>query len=421
MTGDEGQMTKDERRRGDDPTSPPLRKGRLGGVAGDKRRRTSDPTSPPLHKGRQGGVRSPRLLSSFSSRLLDWYAVHRRDLPWRHTHDPYRVWVSETLLQQTQVATVIPYYERFLARFPNIRSLASAPLDDVLKAWEGAGYYARARNLHRAARQLVEEHDGRIPRRVEDLLKLPGVGRYIAGAVASIAFNQDAPILDANVTRLLCRYFGIRGDPVRGMNQSTRTRLWKLAEDLIPPGRARDFNQALMDHGATVCLPRKPRCETCPLRRGCVARRLGIQEELPTKRVKPKRPHYVIGAGIIWKRGRILIQRRPEEGLLGGLWEFPGGKRERGETLQQCVRREVREELGIAIRVGKEFAVVEHGYSHFTITLHAFTCEHVQGRVRLLQATAFKWVRPDELKEYAFPAADRRIIDALVDRDYGGA
>ena len=354
---------------------------------------------------------------SFSSRLLAWYADHQRDLPWRHTHDPYRIWVSETLLQQTQVATVIPYYERFLARFPDIETLAAAPLDDVLKAWEGAGYYARARNLHRAAQQLVAQASGRgarVPRRVEELLKLPGVGRYIAGAVASIAFNQDAPILDANVTRVLCRYFGIRGDPKIGLSQATRARLWKLAEDLIPAGRARDFNQALMDHGATVCLTRRPRCETCPVRRGCVARRLGIQDELPTKRVRGKRPHYEIGAGIIWKRGRILIQRRPPQGLLGGLWEFPGGKRERGESFEECVRREVREELGIAVKVGKQVAVVEHGYSHFTITLHAFTCEHVRGRVRLLHATAFKWVRPAELKDYAFPAANRKIISRVM-------
>lgn len=352
---------------------------------------------------------------SFSSRLLDWYARHRRDLPWRRTRDPYRIWVSETLLQQTQVATVIPYYERFLARFPDIRSLAAASLDDVLKAWEGAGYYARARNLHRAARHLVEAHNGQVPRTVEALLKLPGVGRYIAGAVASIAFNQEAPILDANVRRVLCRYFGIRGDPENGVGRAERDRLWKLAADLIPARRARDFNQAMMDHGATICLPRVPRCGVCPVRGGCVARRLGIQNELPTKRLKARRPHYEIGAGIIWKRGRILIQRRPPQGLLGGLWEFPGGKRERGETIAECVRREVREELGIEVKVGEEFAVVDHGYSHFTITLHAFACEHVRGRVRLLHATAFKWARPEELKEYAFPAANRRIIDRVLE------
>lgn len=318
------------------------------------------------------------------------------------------------LLQQTQVATVIPYYVRFLARFPDIHALASAPLDDVLKVWEGVGYYARARNLHRAARQLVEGHGGNFPRTVTELVKLPGVGRYTAGAVASIAFNQNAPILDGNVTRVLCRYFGIRGDPERGTTQATRARLWKLAADLIPPGHARDFNQALMDHGATICVPRQPHCDLCPVRIGCVARRLGLQNDLPTKRVRSQRPHYEIGAGIIWKRGRLLIQQRPPQGLLGGLWEFPGGKRERGESFEECVRREVREELGIRVKVREELAVVKHGYSHFSITLHAFSCDHMQGRVRLLHAVAFRWVRPRELREYAFPAANRKIIDLLT-------
>ncbi len=349
-------------------------------------------------------------LKSFSSRLLAWYLQHQRDLPWRRTRDPYRIWISETLLQQTQVATVIPYYERFLARFPTVQALAAAPLDDVLKTWEGAGYYARARNLHRAAQKIVQVYGGKIPRTVEELLELPGVGRYTAGAVASIAFNQDAPILDGNVVRVLSRYFALRGDP---KSTATRAELWKLAEDLIPHGQAGDFNQALMDHGATICLPRNPRCDICPVRRGCTARRLGIQNELPERHARSRKPHYEIGVGIVWKHGRILIQQRPPEGLLGGLWEFPGGKREKGESFATCVRREVCEEDGIEVQVGKEFAVVDHGYSHFSITMHALRCEYVSGRVRLRGATAFKWVRPSELKEFAFPAANRKIIARL--------
>jgi A/G-specific adenine glycosylase len=374
---------------------------------------------------------------SFSTRLLTWYEKHQRDLPWRRTRDPYRIWISEMLLQQTQVATVIPYYERFIARFPTVEALAAAPLDDVLKTWEGAGYYARARNLHRAAQEIVQTHGGKFPRTVEALLELPGIGRYTAGAIASIAFNRDAPVLDGNVIRVLCRYFGLRGDP---RTNATRAELWKIAEDLIPTGRARDFNQALMDLGATVCLPRNPRCALCPVRRGCTANKLGLQNELPTKRAKRELPHYEIGVGIIWKRGRILIQRRPPEGLLGGLWEFPGGKREKHESLAHCVHREVREEVGIEVKVGAERAVVDHGYSHFSITMHAFDCDYVAGRVRLSLrrtpgagvpgaiaavrrrssgrkglhwATAFKWVRPRELQDYAFPAANRKIIKAL--------
>ncbi len=348
---------------------------------------------------------------AFAGRLLAWYKIHQRDLPWRRdAGDPYRVWISETLLQQTQVATVIPYYERFLARFPNVRALASAPLDDVLKTWEGAGYYARARHLHRAARQIVERWNGQLPQTVDALLTLPGIGRYTAGAIASIAFNVDAPVLDGNVIRVLCRYFNLQGD-VKSSDNSGR--LWDLAAQLLPTGRAGDYNQALMDLGATICTPRRPACATCPLQRGCTARRLGLQEQLPTKRPGKKLPHHEIGVGIVWKKNKLLIARRFDRALLGGLWEFPGGHRERGESLKACVKREVREELGIDIAVGAEFAAVDHAYSHFSITMHAFDCAFVAGRPRALGCAAWKWVLPEELARYAFPAANRKIIAIL--------
>jgi A/G-specific adenine glycosylase len=333
-------------------------------------------------------------------------------LPWRRdARDPYRVWIAETLLQQTQVATVIPYYERFLARFPNVRALASARLDDVLKTWEGAGYYARARNLHRAAKEIVARYDGKIPSTVEELRTLPGIGRYTAGAVASIAFGRDAPVVDGNVTRVLCRYFKVADDP-----KSTRTQknLWKLAENLLPRGHAGDFNQALMELGATVCVPRNPQCNACPLRRGCVARRLNLQAKLPTKRAKKKLPHHQVAVGIIWKGKHILIAKRFARDLLGGLWEFPGGHREKNETLAHCVARETREELGIEIAVGEEFAVIDHAYSHFKISMHAFRCRWVRGRPRAIGCAAWKWIAPRDLARYAFPAANRQIIAQLV-------
>lgn len=357
-------------------------------------------------------IKIPRVRRTrFAAQMLAWYRSHRRDLPWRReAHDAYRVWISEALLQQTQVTTVIPYYERFVARFPTVQALAAARLDAVLKTWEGAGYYARARNLHRAAREIVARFGGRVPRTVEDLLTLPGIGRYTAGAIASIAFNQDAPILDGNVLRVLCRYFGIRADP---RTAETQKRLWSLAEQLVPHGRAGDFNQGLMDLGATVCTPRQPACGTCPLRRSCVARRLGIQEQLPAKRKKKELPHYDIGVGVIWKGDRVLIARRFPRDLLGGLWEFPGGHREPGESLAACVAREVREELGIRVKVGNEFVVVEHGYSHFRVTLHAFRGTYVRGTPEAIGCAAWKWVRPRDLGRYAFPRADRRIIERM--------
>jgi A/G-specific adenine glycosylase len=353
----------------------------------------------------------PYARRAFAARLLSWYAENKRDLPWRRdAHDPYRVWVSEALLQQTQVATVIPYYDRFLARFPNVRALASARLDDVLKAWEGAGYYARARNLHRAAKEIVARFDGEIPSTVEELLTLPGIGRYTAGAIASIAFQRDAPVLDGNVTRVLCRYFKIADDP---KNARAQKELWKLAETLLPRGHAGDFNQALMELGATVCAPRNPQCTVCPLKRSCLARQFNLQENLPTKRKKKKLPHHQVAVGIIWKGTCILIAKRFARELLGGLWEFPGGHHERHETLEQCVAREVREELGIQIAVGEEFAVVNHAYSHFKITLHAFHCRWLRGRPHAVGCAAWKWVTPRELAQYAFPAANRKIIAEL--------
>ncbi len=347
-----------------------------------------------------------------ADRILSWYAAHKRDLPWRReAHDPYRVWISEALLQQTQVATVIPYYERFLARFPTVQALAAAKLDAVLKTWEGAGYYARARNLHRAAQEIVARFGGQLPRTVDELLTLPGIGRYTAGAIASIAHNADAPVLDGNVIRVLCRYWGIRRDP---KETQTQKELWQLAERLLPHGRAGDFNQGLMDLGATVCTPRQPACVECPLRRGCTAQRLGIQAQLPVKRVKKPLPHYDIGIGVIWNEGKILIAKRHARDLLGGLWEFPGGHREPGETLAQCVRREVREELGIRVAVGDEFTVVAHGYSHFRVTLHVFHCRYVSGEPRAIGCAAFKWVAPRALARYAFPAANRRILKQVA-------
>ncbi len=354
---------------------------------------------------------SPSGRRRFGERLLAWYADHRRDLPWRrHAPDPYRVWISEALLQQTQVATVIPYYERFLARFPTVRALAAAKLDAVLKAWEGAGYYARARHLHRAAQEIVAHLGGRIPRTVEALRLLPGIGRYTAGAIASMAYGVDAPALDGNGVRILCRYFGIRDDPRRAPVQRD---LWLLLERLLPHGRAGDFNQGLMDLGATVCTPRRPVCAVCPLRRGCAARELGIQEQLPFKRAKKQLPHHEVGLGVIWKANRILIARREPRDLLGGLWEFPGGHREPGETLAGCVRREVWEELRVRVAVGKEFAVIEHGYSHFRVTLHVFHCRYVSGTPQAIGCAAFKWVSPRALSRYAFPAANRKIIEQL--------
>jgi len=350
-------------------------------------------------------------LQPIRTRLLAWYRRNRRDLPWRGADDPYAVWVSEIMLQQTRVETVGPYYRRFLERFPNVPSLAAAKLDDVLKLWEGLGYYARARNLHRAARQLVAERGAELPRDPAELRKLPGIGRYTAGAIASIAFGLDEPVLDGNVTRVLSRVFRIRRPPDE---PATQRRLWKLARDLIPRGKASLINQAMMDLGATVCRPRNPLCLTCPLRNDCRALARGEQTKLPVRQPSAPLPHQTVVAAVIRRRGRVLIDRRPPEGLLGGLWEFPGGKVEPGESLQVALAREVREEVGLTVRVGERLMSVKHAYTHFRITLHFFACTAEPGRARALACQAVRWARPADLPEYAFPKASHAMVRHLA-------
>jgi A/G-specific adenine glycosylase len=358
-------------------------------------------------------MRQGQTLKKIQGTLLRWFAKHRRDMPWRRTRNPYAIWVSEIMLQQTQVETVKPYFMGFLRRFPTVRALAKAPLGAILKAWEGMGYYSRARNLHCAAKIVVSDYEGRLPRSLSELLKLPGVGRYTAGAIASMAFGQDEPVLDGNVTRVLCRVFRIRENPRTAITQG---KLWSLARQLIPAGKAGLMNQALMDLGATVCVPQSPRCSVCPLNRKpclCLAGLNNEQGALPFKVKKKPVPHYDIVAGVIWKGHRILIDQRKPHGLLGGLWEFPGGKRRPGESLEAALVREVGEELGIKVRVFGHLTTVRHAYSHFRITLHVFECRYVSGRPRALGCAAWRWIRLRDLDRYAFPAANHKIIAAL--------
>ncbi len=345
--------------------------------------------------------------------LLAWYRAHRRDLPWRRSRDPYAIWVSEIMLQQTRVETVRLYYDRFLTAFPDVESLARAQLDDVLKLWEGLGYYGRARNLHRAARVVADESGGALPESVDALRRLPGIGGYTAGAIASIAFGLDEPVVDGNVMRVLSRVFRVRS-PVS--DASTQRSLWRLARALIPPNRAGEMNQAVMDLGATVCRARAPACGRCPIAELCQARVRGEEEELPRKAARKPLPHDQVAVGVVRKHGRILIGRRPEEGLLGGLWEFPGGKQKPRETPAACAVREIREEVGVAVEIVEKLTVVEHAYSHFRVTIHAFLCNHTAGRPRPIGCVACKWIRLAEADRYAFPAATHKILAALRDR-----
>ncbi|MEW6333604.1 MAG: A/G-specific adenine glycosylase [Thermodesulfobacteriota bacterium] len=352
----------------------------------------------------------------FRKALLSWYDRRARPLPWRETRDPYRIWISEVMLQQTRVQTVEAYYDRFIGRFPTVEDLARAAPDEVMKCWEGLGYYGRARHLHRAARDVVERFGGRLPDTPKDLLSLPGIGRYTAGAILSIAFEKPHALLDGNVIRVLARVLHVTEDVGK---TSTRRALWSLSESLLPKRRTGEYNQALMELGALVCRAGNPACSDCPVSALCEAQRLSLQRELPVKSPRKQIPHHQVTAGIIWRGARLLITRRPPQGLLGGLWEFPGGKQEPGETLEDCLQREIREELGICIQVGPRLTSVEHAYTHFRITLHAFECRYRGGRIQLIGVDDYRWILPGQLDDFALPAADHRIIALLKAGKYG--
>jgi A/G-specific adenine glycosylase len=349
---------------------------------------------------------------AFSSKLCAWFETHGRSLPWRETRVPYPIWLSEIMLQQTQVETVKDYYQRFLARFPDLNSLAAASEDSVLKLWEGLGYYARGRNMHRAAQIMVERHEGKFPSTLDEVMALPGVGRSTAGAVLTFAFGQKHPLLDGNVKRVLCRLYDVDEAPQKS---AVERKLWEHSSTLLEPAvDGWTHNQAIMELGATLCTPREPNCESCPVQGMCDAYSAQTQQQRPVKILKKKSPHHHIGVGVISREdGWVLIQRRPTEGLLGGLWEFPGGKQEPQEPIEDTVKREIEEELGIDVEVGDSIAVVKHAYSHFKITLHAYHCRYLSGDPTPRAATHWRWVSLKQLDEYAFPRANRRVLDVL--------
>jgi A/G-specific adenine glycosylase len=351
------------------------------------------------------------VIEQLSKKLLAWYRKTARELPWRGHPDPYAVWVSEIMLQQTRVETVLSYYARWMARFPSISALASADQQEVLNLWEGLGYYSRARNLHRAAQVVVAEYGGTLPADVKALEALPGIGRYTARAIASLSYGQDYPVVDGNVKRVLARVFDLE-TPVD--TSGGEKEIWRLAGEHLPAGEAGDYNQALMELGALVCAPRSPDCEHCPLVADCRAYASGTQLERPVKKPKAEVPHYLVAGAVIHRAGKVLIAQRPEDGLLGGLWEFPGGKREDGETLQAALLREIAEELGVAIQVGEELGVYRHAYTHFKVTLHAFACHLLDGEPRNLEHQALQWVEPQALPNYPMGKIDRSISRDLL-------
>jgi len=352
---------------------------------------------------------------SIQTNLSTWFERNARDLPWRSSRDPYLIYLSEIILQQTRIDQGTPYFLRFASAFPSVESLSNAMLDDVLKEWEGLGYYSRARNLHRSAKLIVERFDGVIPDDFDQLKSLPGIGDYTAAAILSIAFQKPYAVLDGNVVRVLTRLSAFSEEISSARVQKT---LQAFATDLLHYEAPGLHNEAMMELGAIVCRPKKPDCEICPLNQFCLAGQsgnpFGQPLDYPVKKKRAAVPHYDIAVGIVSNQNEeFLIQRRAEEGMLGGLWEFPGGKRKPGEPLRDSCRRELHEELGIDVTVGEALPPVNHAYSHFKITLYAFHCRIQCGKPTSNRGLPVKWVTREEMSKYAFPKANRELFETL--------
>lgn len=345
--------------------------------------------------------------SLFTRRLLAWFRRHARELPWRDTRDPYRIWVSEIMLQQTQVATVVAYYLRFLARFGDVQSLAAAPEEEVLRYWEGLGYYRRARQIHQAARLIVEKHAGIMPQDTKTLQALPGIGRYTAGAILSIAHDAQEPILEANTVRALCRLAAYREDPLCGAGQKY---LWNLAEEILPPRGVGLFNQALMELGAIICTPREPRCGECPVAALCPTRELGLQGVVPAPARKTQYEDLLEAAVIVWRKGKVLIRRCQSGERWAGLWDFPrfAISNRRGAMLRQELGAKVRELTGVAVEPGKRLATLKHGVTRFRITLACHEAEFLSA-VKPLNKADLQWLTPTELAGVPLSTTGRKI------------
>jgi len=338
-------------------------------------------------------------VSKFASALVRWQKQHgRRELPWQGTRDPYRIWLSEVMLQQTQVSAVIPYYERFLRRFPTIEALACASEDEVLQLWSGLGYYARGRNLHAAAEAVATA--GSFPKNAEEIEKLPGVGKSTAAAIAAFAFGERAAILDGNVKRVLARYFGIAGWPGE---KAVEAALWERAHRLLPKTDIETYPQALMDLGATVCV-RTPKCEACPVSRDCIARRKGKTSDIPAPRPRKPLPQKAVTWLLLHDRGQLLLEKRPAPGIWGGLWSFP-------EAPAKDIDGHCRRSLGCEVRSTKTLETLEHGFTHFRLRIHPLLC-HVTRRPNV-QSPGSLWIDVEDVSNAAVPSPVRTLVSQL--------
>tara|TARA_B110000438_G_scaffold300886_1_gene354359 strand:- start:14 stop:1069 length:1056 start_codon:yes stop_codon:yes gene_type:complete len=336
--------------------------------------------------------------------LTNWYNKKNYSMPWRAYNTSYHIWISEIMLQQTKVSTVTKYYNKWMDSFHNIESIANSSIDKILKLWEGLGYYQRAHNIHETAKIIISNYHGKLPENYEDLIQLKGIGDYTASAILSISHNKSYPAIDGNLKRVVARLSGI--DDFKNIISKSKKYVSKLMDNYKPS----IINQALMDLGREVCLPKNPKCEVCPLSMQCIAH---IQKSIDRYSVKSKYkviPNYDVAVGMIWKDNKILISKRKKKGLLGGLWELPGGKLEIGEKYEDCLNRELREELNISIKINKKIGIIKHKYSHFSINMIGYNCNLISGIPKPLASDLIKWIKIDEISKYPFPKSTLKLF-----------
>ena len=344
--------------------------------------------------------------AGFQQKLLNWFSQHKRPLPWRIHGNPYRILVVEVMLQQTQIKTVLPYYERWLKAFPDIQALARAPIDRVLKLWEGLGYYSRARNLHATAQIIVEKFGGRIPSEPKDLQSLPGIGRYTAGAISSIAFGKPTPLVDGNVARVLSRIFNLKKDVTK---LETQEHLYELAEKMISKKNPGDFNQALMELGSLVCIPEFPKCPMCPVKNLCTAFKTGNPSKLPVKSNATRIKKIQMVVGILKREQKLLVRKRPDSGIWGGLWELPGTVRTKNQTLEEALRDEFENTLSIPVMVKQKFPPLVHRFTHRLALISPFHLVERNGKQNR-NAPGVRWITSRDLKKLSFPAPHQILL-----------
>tara|TARA_Y100001960_G_C14704537_1_gene843614 strand:- start:151 stop:1218 length:1068 start_codon:yes stop_codon:yes gene_type:complete len=349
--------------------------------------------------------------SKIALSLFEWYNLQSYEMPWRNSKDPYKIWISEIMLQQTQVNTAKPYYLAWMKSFPTVKSVACADIDNILKVWEGLGYYKRAHNLYESSKIILNQFNGNIPDNYKDLLSLKGVGDYTASAILSIAYNKPYPVFDGNIKRIISRLYKLKNkNDILVKSKKTISQCMKYID-------SGDINQSFMDFGREICTPQNPKCDICPISLQCKSYHSKQVNLYPPKEKKPKKPTYDVAVGLIWKNSKILISKRNKNKLLGGLWELPGGKKNRKENLRECLKRELLEEIDIEIKIDEKIGKIKHSYSHFGIHMTGYICNYKKGIAKALASEEIRWINFNEISNFAFPRATIKLFE-LYEKNY---